>query len=163
MGRCGVNRVILCSVVLLCMLCACTAREVPPDADRVSPRPKDIPPGLIVRSIDGDESVDIIATMGTYSWDYGTGGVEADALHPLDMEDIATIADVPQKIELVFTGQVIGYTVDRWVKGAGYEDYDTVKPEGNTITPPDDGKSHVYEVTVEYTNGIVHYAFKVNK
>jgi len=143
------KRVLICVVILLSVLCACTVERVPPD--------------LTIQSVDGDEIESITATMGTYSWDYGTGAVEADSAHPLDMHDIATIADVPETMKLVFTGHVIGYTVRRWVKGAEYEDFDAVDTEDNTIVSPDDSDSYIYEVMAEYKNGIVYYAFQICK
>ena len=76
---------------------------------------------------------------------------------------MATVPDAPEKVKLVFKGKVSGYIVRRWVKGAGYEDFDTEETEGNTIVLPDDGESYIYEVTAEYKKGTVRYAFQAGK
>lgn len=157
------KKAIICTAILLGILCACSAQQTPPDVNRVSARSKDVPPDLIIQWIDGDETKETTATMSTYSWHYRGGGVEADAPHPLEMTDIATITDSPAKIKLVFDDDPLGYTVHRWAEDAGFEDYDTVATGDDTIVLSDDAKCYVYEVTVEYKNGIVHYAFHICK
>ena len=157
------KKAIICTAILLGILCACSVPQTPPDVNRVSSRSKDVPPDLIIRCINGDETEEITATMGTYSWTYSGGGVEADAPPPLEMTDIATITDSPAKIKLVFDDDPLGYTVHRWAEDAGFEDYGTVATGDDTIVLSDDAKCYVYEVTAEYKNGIVHYAFQTCK
>ena len=135
------------AALLICMLCACSAQHVPPD--------------LTVKAIGEEGTEDVTATIGTYSWDYGSGGIEADAPHPLDMKSMATVPGSPEKLELVFKRKAIGYSVHRWTRGAGYDDFDTVETEDNTITLPADGE--IYEVVAEYKDGTVHYVFQTDK
>lgn len=160
------KKAVICAVLLSCILCACSARQDSPTAmpdPPISKQEPSEPPDLMIEYIDGDETDEITATMGTYSWHDRGKGIEADSPYPLDMRDMATIADNPEKIRLVFHDDPDGYSVRRWEKGAGYEDFDTVATADDRIVLTEDTAIYIYEIKAEYKNGTVYYAFKIDK
>ena len=167
---------ILLALVLLLTLAACQTEHSPtqphaPGSNGASKPISEKPPVLRIQ-VGAGQSAE--AVRGTYSWMYDRGdgiwmGVEADSMHPLQMQDYLTpFVTTGETIELLFDVPPQEFTVRCW-SDAQWDDMDalgaSVIPDGNTFEL--NSGAYIYELTAMWTGenlaaeGTAHYCFYV--
>ena len=165
-------------LVLLLTLTACQSGQMPtqpqnPGSNGASRPTSEKPPLLQIRDGAGQSAE---AVLGTYSWMYDRGngiwtGVEADSLHPLQMQEYLTpFVTADDTIELLFDVPPQEIAVRCW-SDSSWDDPDAPAEE----IPLDENKlelksgGYIYEVTARWTGenlaaeGTAYYGFYVIK
>ena len=147
-------------LVLLLTLTACQSGQMPtqpqnPGSNGASRPTSEKPPLLQIRDGAGQSAE---AVLGTYSWMYDRGngiwtGVEADSLHPLQMQEYLTpFVTADDTIELLFDVPPQEIAVRCW-SDSSWDDPDAPAEE----IPLDENKlelksgGYIYEVTARWT------------
>ena len=161
-------------LALLLTLAACQGEQVPmqphePGSHGTSKPISEKPPVLRIRDGAGGSAE---AVRGTYSWMYDRGdgiwmGVEADSMHPLQMQDLLTpFVTADETIELLFDVPPQDITVRCW-SDAQWGEMDApgefLIPDGTNLELKPGG--YIYELTAMWTGenlaaeGTAYYCF----
>ena len=167
---------IFIALALVITLAACQGEQVPmqphePGSHGTSKPISEKPPVLRIQVSNGKT---VEATWGTYSWMYDRGdgiwmGVEADSMHPLQMQDLLTpFVTADETIELLFDVPPQDITVRCWSDAQWGE----VDASGEIVALEEDhlklrNGAYIYEVCASWTgenlaaSGTAHYSFYV--
>ena len=167
---------IFVAFALVITLAACQGEQVPtqthePGSHGTSKPTSEKPPVLRIQVSNGKT---VEATRGTYSWMYDRGdgiwmGVEADSMHPLQMQDLLTpFVTADETIELLFDIPPQDITVRCWSDAQWGE----VDASGEMVALEEDhlklrNGAYIYEVCASWTGenlaaaGTAHYSFYV--
>lgn len=167
---------IFVALALVIILAACQGEQVPmqshePGSHGTSKPISEKPPVLRILDSTGQSAETI---RGTYSWMYDRGdgiwmGVEADSMHPLQMQDLLTpFVTADETIELLFDVPPQDITVRCWSDAQWGE----VDASGEIVVLEEDhlklrNGAYIYEVCVSWTGetlaaaGTAHYSFYV--
>lgn len=136
------------------------------------PSPADIP-YMDIENVQKDAIVTTAATQFGYSWSYEDEngerqGIEADACHVLQSEDLIDINCNGDNSDLkfMFTKKPESVKVTRWDQGMTMDDIDKgenveVTLDGKTAFVKNAKKTSVYEVVATWKNGSVTYGFYI--
>lgn len=167
---------VLIALAVILALAGCNDQQMPtqphePGSNGASKPTSEKPP--VLRIQDGTaQSAE--AVRGTYSWMYDRGdgiwmGVEADSMHPLQMQEYLTpFITADDTVELLFDIPPQDISIRCW-SGAHWGDIDAsgevTELDGNTLKLKDGG--YIYEVSASWTGenlaaaGTAHYSFYV--
>ena len=167
---------ILLALAFLLTLAACQTEQMPtqphePGSNGASKPTSEKPPVLRIQDGTGQSAE---AVRGTYSWMYDRGdgiwmGVEADSMHPLQMQEYLTpFVTAENTIELLFDVPPQDFTIRCW-RDTQWENIDAsgevAELDGYTLKLKDGG--YIYEVCASWTgenlaaSGTTHYSFYV--
>ena len=167
---------IFVALALVITLAACQGEQIPaqphePGSYGTSKPASEKPPVLRILDSTGQSAE---AVRGTYSWMYDRGdgiwiGVEADSMHPLQMQDLLTpFVTSDETIELLFDVPPQDITVRCWNDAQWGE----VDASGEIVVLEEDhlklrNGAYIYEVCASWTGenlaaaGTAHYSFDV--
>lgn len=154
------------ALILLLMITSAGCNKIPKTAPLLS---------LSLSSGDSQEQR-IQAIQLTTSWNYKTGGYEADSFHPLQLDydrfSKATLHLINEvnEIKMAFSGNYPPHSVSvqRWnaaLLGDAHsfnealDKGESVDVKGTTIYVPNDGYDYIYEVFATWQNGSSYYTF----
>ena len=153
----SVTAIIILSIILV-LSAGCTSPVLQTEKE---------PPMLTIRT----EESEIQAVRLTYSWQNGNYGVEADAMHPMEMADDLPVIDISEDglVTLFFEKAPDRITVWAWkVSAAGTDAYDkpelqlSISEEYTMVLPSTD--KYLYEVHAIWdrqkdVGGAAYYGF----
>jgi hypothetical protein len=129
--------------------------------------PTHYPPNLVVTLTAGSYMRGVMAVGLTFTW----SGIEADAHHPLLLDDYSSITCVLYEplgtVELLYSYQPDTIIVTRWpaeligIKGE-YDGETSFELSSNRFQIVNDGNNYVYGIHALWRYGDAYYAFRID-